>query len=44
MMPSIDQCRRAASAAPADRARLIADGVLTDGLPAGLRVDARPTS
>ena len=37
MMPSTDQCRRAASAAPADRAlRLIADGVLDrDGL-AGL--------
>lgn len=42
VLPSIDQCRRAASAAPADRAlRLIADGVLDrDGL-AGLarRVD-----
>ena len=36
-MPSIDQCRRAVSAAPADRAlRMIADGVLDRAGPAGL--------
>jgi AraC family transcriptional regulator of adaptative response / DNA-3-methyladenine glycosylase II len=35
--PTIDQCRRAASAAPADRAmRLIADGVLDRDGPTGL--------